>query len=98
MSVTTPSHHDNRKDERNDRGTDAVMAVRTDAGADALAYLREDARIDLCRDARVDRCKDGPVDDRKDQRKDGGGAFVIVLTNHKGGVTKTTSAANLGAR
>jgi hypothetical protein len=25
------------------------------------------------------------------------GAFVIVLANHKGGVTKTTSTANLGA-
>ena len=26
-----------------------------------------------------------------------GGAFVIALANHKGGVTKTTSTANLGA-
>jgi chromosome partitioning protein len=30
-------------------------------------------------------------------RKDGRRAFVIVLANHKGGVTKTTSTANLGA-
>jgi chromosome partitioning protein len=45
--------------------------------------------------------KDGRVDDRKDAQPvtDGAAAsaFVIVLANHKGGVTKTTSTANLGA-
>ena len=98
MSVTARSHHDSRKDERNDGQTDALMAVRTDAGIDALAELREDAQIDLCRDARIDRCEDGPTDAGSDPRKDGRGAFVIVLVNrNKGGVTKTTSAANLGA-
>jgi Mrp family chromosome partitioning ATPase len=40
--------------------------------------------------------KDGRVDDRKDEQPDTA-AFVIVLANHKGGVTKTTSTANLGA-
>jgi chromosome partitioning protein len=38
----------------------------------------------------TDRRKDGEVSER-------GSAFVIVLANHKGGVTKTTSTANLGA-
>ena len=38
------------------------------------------------------------TDDRKDgEVSDLGSAFVIVLANHKGGVTKTTSTANLGA-
>ena len=50
------------------------------------------------RDARIGRYKDGPADAGSDPRKDGRGAFVIVLVNrNKGGVTKTTSAANLGA-
>jgi chromosome partitioning protein len=47
-----------------------------------------------------DACKDGHVDSHVDGRKDSApraGAFVIVLANHKGGVTKTTSTANLGA-
>lgn len=44
----------------------------------------------------TDVCKDGRVDDRKDDQPSTG-AFVIVLANHKGGVTKTTSTANLGA-
>jgi chromosome partitioning protein len=44
---------------------------------------------------------DVPVDADKDGGKDscserGCDAFVIVLANHKGGVTKTTSTANLG--
>ena len=38
------------------------------------------------------------TDDRKDDAvSERGSAFVIVLANHKGGVTKTTSTANLGA-
>ncbi len=45
--------------------------------------------------------KDSDVDRRVDVRRDGnamaGEGFVIVLANHKGGVTKTTSTANLGA-
>lgn len=53
--------------------------------------------------------QDGQQDVRTDRRVDGGkdsdragvdscrSAFVIVLANHKGGVTKTTSTANLGA-
>ncbi len=50
----------------------------------------------------VDRHVDVQTDGRKAAGKDGGGlppagAFVIVLANHKGGVTKTTSTANLGA-
>ena len=46
------------------------------------------ARKDVCKDAHVDGCKEGS------ERLP---AFVIVLANHKGGVTKTTSTANLGA-
>jgi chromosome partitioning protein len=45
--------------------------------------------------------KDGRVDDRKDTQQTASAgsasAFAIVLANHKGGVTKTTATANLGA-
>jgi chromosome partitioning protein len=56
-----------------------------------------------------DECKDGQVDRRVDVQTEGReaagedntygarAAFVVVLANHKGGVTKTTSTANLGA-
>ena len=50
---------------------------------------------DVCKDGQVDRCVDVQIDGRKAVGKDGSGAFVIVLANHKGGVTKTTSTANL---
>jgi chromosome partitioning protein len=53
------------------------------------------------KDEQPDRYVDVEMDDGKDCRKDGGRddrrAFVIVLANHKGGVTKTTTTANLGA-
>jgi chromosome partitioning protein len=45
----------------------------------------EDSDIDVSRDGRID------------SGKAHSGAFVIALANHKGGVTKTTSTANLGA-
>ena len=53
-------------------------------------------------DVRTDGHVDRHVDDRKDSQLDlealaSASAFVIVLANHKGGVTKTTSTANLGA-
>jgi chromosome partitioning protein len=48
-------------------------------------------------DERKDRWTDRRVDGRKHVDKDGSGAFVVVLANHKGGVTKTTSTANLAA-
>jgi chromosome partitioning protein len=51
-------------------------------------------------DGDQDRRKDGHVDVGKDATTVEGeraSAFVIVLANHKGGVTKTTSTANLGA-
>jgi chromosome partitioning protein len=52
-------------------------------------------------DVQTDTHKDRRVDDRKDTQPVAEGtappAFVIVLANHKGGVTKTTSTANLGA-
>jgi chromosome partitioning protein len=51
-------------------------------------------------DGDQDRRKDGHVDVGKDTTTVEGeraSAFVIVLANHKGGVTKTTSTANLGA-
>ena len=50
---------------------------------------------DVRKDGQVDRCVDVQIDGRKAVGKDGSGAFVIVLANHKGGVTKTTSTANL---
>ena len=53
--------------------------------------------LDVQTDGHIDR----RVDDRKDTQPVADGAaasaFVIVLANHKGGVTKTTSTANLGA-
>jgi chromosome partitioning protein len=57
---------------------------------------------DAHKDEQIDRRVDVHVDERKAGGKDGGGlaapgAFVVVLANHKGGVTKTTSTANLGA-
>jgi chromosome partitioning protein len=52
-------------------------------------------------EVQTDTHKDRRVDDHKDTQPVAEGrapsAFVIVLANHKGGVTKTTSAANLGA-
>jgi chromosome partitioning protein len=48
--------------------------------------VRVDVRTDSDKDARRAPGQDGERD-----------AFVIVLANHKGGVTKTTSTANLGA-
>ena len=53
---------------------------------------------DVRKDEQVDRRVDVQIDGRKAVGKDGlPGAFVIVLANHKGGVTKTTSTANLAA-
>jgi len=55
---------------------------------------------DVRKDQETDRRVDVQTDVGKAGGKDGHGghgAFVIVLTNHKGGVTKTTSTANLGA-
>ena len=59
-----------------------------------------DGRTDRHVDARIDDCKD--VCKELSMDADTGhlpapGATVIVLANHKGGVTKTTSTANLGA-
>ena len=51
----------------------------------------------VSRDVETDRRTDRKTDAYKDTRLDVGPAFVIVLANHKGGVTKTTSTANLGA-
>jgi chromosome partitioning protein len=50
-----------------------------------------------CKDGQTDRDVDGPTDHRQAADTSVAGAFVIVLANHKGGVTKTTSTANLGA-
>ena len=55
---------------------------------------------DVCKDGHVDRRVDVQIDAHKAVRKDEraeGRAFVIALANHKGGVTKTTSTACLGA-
>jgi chromosome partitioning protein len=55
----------------------------------------------LSQSIRKDARKDWRVDSRRDSGKaharSRGAAIVIVLANHKGGVTKTTSTANLGA-
>jgi signal recognition particle GTPase len=55
--------------------------------------IQPDGRKDGWTDRRVD----VQIDGRKAVGKDAPGAFVIVLANHKGGVTKTTSTANLAA-
>lgn len=58
---------------------------------------------DLCKDGQVDRRVDVQIASYEAAGKDSGcgarsgNAFVVVLANHKGGVTKTTSTANLGA-
>src|ERR1700740_642586 len=57
---------------------------------------------DVREDEQADRHVDVQTDGRKAAGKDSdelptAGAFVVVLANHKGGVTKTTSTANLGA-
>lgn len=55
---------------------------------------------DLGKDGETDRRTDVETVAGKAGGRDGragGGGFVIVLANHKGGVTKTTSTANLGA-
>lgn len=62
--------------------------------------IHEDECVDADPGAHVDGRKDGRVDGRKDDGRGvriDTGAFVIVLADHKGGVTKTTSTANLGA-
>ncbi len=55
---------------------------------------------DVRKDREIDRRTDVAIAVGKDAGKDrraAAGGFVIVLANHKGGVTKTTSTANLGA-
>jgi len=63
-----------------------------------------DGRTDRHVDGRIDDCKVVCKDDFKELAIDAdigdlpaAGATVIVLANHNGGVTKTTSTANLGA-
>ena len=55
----------------------------------------------VCKDGRVDRRVDVQIEGREAAGQDSAYgarvAFVVVLANHKGGVTKTTSTANLGA-
>lgn len=53
---------------------------------------RKDREIDRRTDIAIDAGKEADQD-----RRAAAGAFVIVLANHKGGVTKTTSTANLAA-
>jgi chromosome partitioning protein len=59
-------------------------------------YPRKDSDIDRRQDVEVDVGKDERKDDDKDLCASRTTAFVIALANHKGGVTKTTSTANLG--
>jgi chromosome partitioning protein len=55
----------------------------------------------VCKDGQVDRRVDAQIEGHEaagqDNAYDARAAFVVVLANHKGGVTKTTSTANLGA-
>jgi len=60
-------------------------------------YSRKDVGKDREADGHVDARQDAGKDERKDTSASGRSAFVIALANHKGGVTKTTSTANLGA-
>jgi chromosome partitioning protein len=58
--------------------------------------IHQDGRKDVHTDSAhtyIDADKAG----RTDRQPPAAGAFVIVVANHKGGVTKTTSTANLGA-
>jgi chromosome partitioning protein len=71
-------------------GTSTHRDVRKDASRDHSAARRRDARVDVSTDSDKDASRAHGRDGDKD-------AFVIVLANHKGGVTKTTSTANLGA-
>lgn len=60
---------------------------------------RKDGRSDARKDVHVDVFTSGRKDETDDTLVAGApsGCDVIVLANHKGGVTKTTSTANLGA-
>jgi chromosome partitioning protein len=60
-------------------------------------YSRKDGGTGDWQDSHKDIHVDARNDDGKDLGVSGAGAFVIALANHKGGVTKTTSTANLGA-
>lgn len=60
-------------------------------------YVRKDERRDGWQDAPVDVQLHARKDDREAGDIDRRRALVIVLANHKRGVTKTTSTANLGA-
>jgi chromosome partitioning protein len=59
--------------------------------------ITEPIRLDACKDRSIDRRVAVQIGGRKAVGTDRPGAFVIVLANHKGGVTKTTSTANLAA-
>jgi len=59
-----------------------------------MSIIDTAARKDGRTDGRKDRHADVTTDVKTHERTR---AFVIVLANHKGGVTKTTSTANLGA-
>src|ERR1700746_3787663 len=66
----------------------------------ASLHVLTDGRKDSDKDAHADVHVDGHVDVQTDVSTDvrtDRHAYVIVLANHKGGVTKTTSTANLGA-
>lgn len=67
---------------------------RKDASRGRSTVTHRYVRVDVSTDAEQDRRKDVGKDIGQDGGRD---AFVIVLANHKGGVTKTTSTANLGA-
>jgi chromosome partitioning protein len=64
------------------------LRVLTDGRKDSDKDVHVDGRVDV----QTDVSNDVSTDVRTDRQ-----AFVIVLANHKGGVTKTTSTANLGA-
>ncbi|MEO6858843.1 MAG: ParA family protein [Solirubrobacteraceae bacterium] len=66
------------------------MSITTPSHRD----VRKDEQVDRRVDVQPDACKAGGKDE---DGASAAGAFVVVLANHKGGVTNTTSTANLGA-
>ncbi len=72
-----------------------LTPVCKDGGKDVHEDGRKDRGVDRCKGGRIDAGKDGSDGPSAAARR--GRAVVLVLANHKGGVTKTTSTANLGA-
>ena len=73
----------------------SVIPLCTDDRTDTRKYTGVDRHKDSHVGRRKETCNDALADTPAGAWREG--AMVIVLANHKGGVTKTTSTANLGA-